>query len=108
MKIELMKIVVRGLELLNVKFEKTTTHQYNLPDHWADLTVKSVWNEDKEDEFLAAFSPFTSQINFRLKRRSVMFLVEFVLELTKGSAEIGFKFNLMQDENEERRPLNNM
>ena len=40
MRINFLKIVVRGLELLNLKFEKRTTHQYSLPDHWADLTVK--------------------------------------------------------------------
>ena len=45
MRINFLKIDIGGRELLNVKIEKRTTHQYSLPDHWADLTVKSVWNE---------------------------------------------------------------
>ena len=39
MRINFLKIDVGGRELLNVKMEKRTTHQYSLPDHWADLTV---------------------------------------------------------------------
>ena len=106
MKIELMKIVVRGLELLNVKLEKRTNHQYPLPDHWADLTVKSVWNEDKQHELLCAVSPWSANVNINLKHRSMMVLFEFVFELCRGSAEIGFKLNVMQDSDEELQPLN--
>ena len=106
MKIELMKIVVRGLELLNLKFEKRTTHQYSLPDHWADLTVKSVWNEDKQDELLCAVSPWSANVNIKLKHRSMMVLFEFVFELCRGAAEIGLKLNVMQDSDKERQPLN--
>ena len=106
MKIDFFKIGVRGLELLNLKFEKRTTHQYSLPDHWADLTVKSVWNEDKQDELLCAVSPWSANVNIKLKHRSMMVLFEFVFELCRGSAEIGFKLNVMQDSDEELQPLN--
>ena len=106
MKIELMKIVVRGMELLNLKFEKRTTHQYSLPDHWADLTLKSVWNEDKQHELLCTVSPWSANVNIKLKHRSMMVLFEFVFELCRGSAEIGFKLNVMQDSDEELQPLN--
>ena len=106
MKINFLKIVVRGLELLNLKFEKRTTHQYSLPDHWADLTVKSVWNEDKQHELLCAVSPWSANVNIKLKHRSMMVLCEFVFELCRGSAEIGFKLNVMQDSDEELQPLN--
>ena len=106
MKINFLKIVVRGLELLNLKFEKRTTHQYSLPDHWADLTVKSVWNEDKQDELLCAVSPWSANVNIKLKHRSMMVLFEFVFELCRGAAEIGLKLNVMQDSDKERQPLN--
>ena len=105
MKIDFLKIVVRGLELLNLKFEKRTTHQYSLPDHWADLTVKSVWNEDKQDELLCAVSPWSANVNIKLKHRSMMVLFEFVFELCRGAAEIGLKLNVMQDSDKERQPL---
>ena len=106
MKIDFLKIVVRGLELLNLKFEKRTTHQYSLPDHWADLTVKSVWNEDKQDELLCAVSPWSANVNIKLKHRSMMVLFEFVFELCRGAAEIELKLNVMQDSDKERQPLN--
>ena len=106
MKIDFFKIVVRGLELLNLKFEKRTTHQYSLPDHWADLTVKSVWNEDKQHELLCVVRPWSTNVNIKLKHRSMMVLFEFVFELCRGSAEIGFKLNVMQDSDKERQPLN--
>ena len=106
MKIDFLKIVVRGLELLNLKFEKRTTHQYSLPDHWADLTVKSVWNEDKQHELLCAVSPWSANVNIKLKHRSMMVLFEFVFELCRGAAEIGLKLNVMQDSDKERQPLN--
>ena len=106
MKIDFLKIVVRGLELLNLKFEKRTTHQYSLPDHWADLTVKSVWTEDKQDELLCAVSPWSANVNIKLKHRSMMVLFEFVFELCRGAAEIGLKLNVMQDSDKERQPLN--
>ena len=106
MKIDFLKIVVRGLELLNLKFEKRTTHQYSLPDHWADLTVKSVWNEDKQHELLCAVSPWSANVNIKLKHRSMMVLCEFVFELCRGAAEIGLKLNVMQDSDKERQPLN--
>ena len=106
MKIDFLKIGVRGLELLNLKFEKRTTHQYSLPDHWADLTVKSVWNEDKQDELLCAVSPWSANVNIKLKHRSMMVLFEFVFELCRGAAEIGLKLNVMQDSDKERQPLN--
>ena len=106
MKINFLKIVVRGLELLNLKFEKRTTHQYSLPDHWADLTVKSVWNEDKQDELLCAVSPWSANVNIKLKHRSMMVLFEFVFELSRGAAEIGLKLNVMQDSDKELPPLN--
>ena len=79
MRINFLKIDVGDRELLNVKMEKRTTHQYSLPDHWADLTVKSVWNEEN---------------------------LEFVFELCRGAAEIGLKLNVMQDSDKERQPLN--
>ena len=106
MRINFLKIVVRGLELLNLKFEKRTTHQYSLPDHWADLTVKSVWNEDKQDELLCAVSPWSANVNIKLKHRSMMVLFEFVFELCRGAAEIGLKLNVMPDSDKERQPLN--
>ena len=106
MKINFLKIVVRGLELLNVKMEKRTTHQYSLPDHWADLTVKSVWNEENKDEMLCAVSPWSANFNINLKHRSMMVLFEFVFELCRGAAEIGLKLNVMQDSDKERQPLN--
>ena len=106
MKIDFLKIVVRGMELLNLKFEKRTTHQYSLPDHWADLTVKSVWNEDKQHELLCAVSPWSANVNIKLKHRSMMVLFEFVFELCRGAAEIGLKLNVMQDSDKERQPLN--
>ena len=106
MRINFLKIVVRGLELLNLKFEKRTTHQYSLPDQWADLTVKSVWNEDKQDELLCAVSPWSANVNIKLKHRSMMVLFEFVFELCRGAAEIGLKLNVMQDSDKERQPLN--
>ena len=56
MRINFLKIDVGDRELLNVKMEKRTTHQYSLPDHWADLTVKSVWYEENKDEMLCAVS----------------------------------------------------
>ena len=79
MRINFLKIDIGGRELLNVKMEKRTTHQYSLPDHWADLTVKSVWNEEN---------------------------LEIVFELCRGAAEIGLKLNVMQDSDKERQPLN--
>ena len=106
MKIDFLKIGVRGLELLNLKFEKRTTHQYSLPDHWADLTVKSVWNEEKKDEMLCAVSPWSANFNINLKHRTISLFLEFVFELYRGSAEIGFKLNVMQDSDEELQPLN--
>ena len=106
MKIDFLKIVVRDLELLNLKFEKRTTHQYSLPDHWADLTVKSVWNEDKQHELLCAVSPWSANVNIKLKHRSMMVLFEFVFELCRGAAETGLKLNVMQDSDKERQPLN--
>ena len=106
MKIDFLKIGVRGLELLNLKFEKRTTHQYSLPDHWADLTVKSVWNEDKQHELLCAVSPWSANVNIKLKHRSMMVLFEFVFELCRGAAETGLKLNVMQDSDKERQPLN--
>ena len=106
MRINFLKIVVRGLELLNLKFEKRTTHQYSLPDHWADLTVMSVWNEEKKDEMLCAVSPWSANFNINLKHRSMMVLFEFVFELCRGAAEIGLKLNVMQDSDKERQPLN--
>ena len=106
MKINFLKIVVRGLELLNLKFEKRTTHQYSLPDHWADLTVKSVWNEENKDEMLCAVSPWSASFNIKLKHRTISLFLEFVFELCRGSAEIGFKLNVMQDSDEELQPLN--
>ena len=106
MRINFLKIVVRGLELLNVKMEKRTTHQYSLPDHWADLTVKSVWNDENKDEMLCAVSPWSASFNIKLKHRSMMVLFEFVFELCRGAAEIGLKLNVMQDSDKERQPLN--
>ena len=106
MKIDFLKIVVRGLELLNLKFEKRTTHQYSLPDHWADLTGKSVWNEENKDEMLCAVSPWSASFNIKLKHRTISLFLEFVFELCRGSAEIGFKLNVMQDSDEELQPLN--
>ena len=106
MKIDFLKIVVRGLELLNLKFEKRTTHQYSLPDHWADLTVKSVWNEENKDEMLCAVSPWSASFNIKLKHRTISLFLEFVFELCRGAAEIGFKLNVMQDSDKERQPLN--
>ena len=106
MRINFFKIDVGGRELLNVKMEKRTTHQYSLPDHWADLTVMSVWNEEKKDEMLCAVSPWSANFNINLKHRTISLLFEFVFELCRGSAEIGFKLNVMQDSDKERQPLN--
>ena len=104
MKIELMKISVRGLELLNLKF-KTRKHNvcgYN--DYLGDLTAKLCWNEKKSDETLFSFSPLTSALCVKLRKRYVTLVVELSMELTKGSFDIGLHWNLMQDD--DRQNLN--
>ena len=106
MRINFLKIDVGGRELLNVKMEKRTTHQYSLPDHWADLTVKSVWNEDKQHELLCAVSPWSANVNIKLKHRTISRFLEIVFDLGRGAADIGLKLNVMQDRDKERQPLN--
>ena len=104
MKIELMKISVRGLELLNLKF-KTRKHNvcgYN--DYLGDLTAKLCWNEEKSDETLFRFSPLTSALCVKLRKRYVSICIEATMELTKGSFDIGLHWNLMQDD--DRQNLN--
>lgn len=58
MKIELMKIVVRGLELLNVKLEAKKHRCSGYNDYYGDLAAKVCWNDWKGDESLFIFSPY--------------------------------------------------
>ena len=104
MKIELMKISVRGLELLNLKF-KTKKHNvcgYN--DYLGDLTAKLCWNDWHLDETLFQFSPYIMAACVKLRKRYVTLVVELSTELTKGSFDIGLHWNLMQDD--DRQNLN--
>ena len=98
MKIELMKIAVRGLELLNLKFEtrKHCVGKYN--DYFADITAKTVWNDQKQDEILLSFSPLCTHFGVQSKKRYVMVLLEANVQLTKGSFEIALYGNVMQDD----------
>ena len=104
MKIELMKIVVRGLELLNVKLEAKKHFADGYNDYFADLTAKTVWNDEKEDETLFECSPLSTQFGVQLKNRHVMFLLELNIKLTKGAFEIAIYGNVMQDD--DRKYLN--
>ena len=93
-----MKISVRGLELLNLKF-KTRKHNvcgYN--DYLGDLTAKLCWNDWHLDETLFQFSPYIMAACVKLRKHYVTLLVELSMELTKGSFDIGLHWNLMQDD----------
>ena len=68
--------------------------------------LKSVWIYYKQYELLFSVSPWSANVNIKLKHRSLMVLFAFVFELCRGSAEIGFKLNVMQDSDEELQPLN--
>lgn len=98
MKIELMRMIVRGRELLNIKLEtrKHSVGGYN--DYFQDLTAKTVWNDEKADDTLFMCSPVSTSFGVRLKKCYVMVLLEVSIELTKGSFEIALHGNLMQDE----------
>ena len=106
MRINFLKIDIGGRELPNVMLETTKACNEGLKYHWADLTVKSVWNEENKDEMLCAVSPWSASFNIKLKHRTISLFLEFVFELCRGSAEIGFKLNVMQDSDKERQPLN--
>lgn len=99
MKIEFLKIVVRGLELLNLKFETRKHFVGGYNDYFADLTAKTVWNKEKEDDTLLLISPLCIHFGTQLKKRYVMCLLEVNIQLTKGSFEIALNGNVMQDDN---------
>ena len=104
MKIALMKIVVRGLELLNVKLEAKKHRCSGYNDYYGDLAAKVCWNDWKGDESLFIFSPYLMHLCVKLRKCYVTLCVEVSMELKKGSFDIGLHFNLMQDD--DRQNLN--
>ena len=104
MRINFLKIDIGGRELLNVKMEKRTTHQYSLPDHWADIVARMKWSKEGKGGQLLCLAPVKSSIVIKLKKRQIQLNMASEIELSKGAIEFGLHFYLMQDD--ERKELN--
>ena len=101
MKIELMKIVVRGLELLNVELKSVLSRSGTHREYYGDVTASVGWKRVRHDTSVFVFSPFIWELSFEWRKRSVMVIFELSIEIFKGLASVGMHMNVMQDDDRE-------
>lgn len=106
MKINLLKIAVRGLELLNVKLKSVLSRRGSYREYYGDLTASVEWKKEGHDASVFTFSPFIWELSFNWKKRSVMVIFEFSIQIFNGFAEMGLHVNVMQDDC--RQPINEL
>ena len=98
MKINVMKIVVRGLELLNVELKSVLSRSGSHREYYGDMTASVGWKQVRHDTRVFSFSPFIWELSFSRKDRSVMVCFELSIEILKGLASVGMHMNVMQDD----------
>lgn len=101
MKINVMKIVVRGLELLNVELKSVLSRSGTHREYYGDMTASVGWKRVRHDTSVFVFSPFIWELSFSRKDRSVMVMFELSIEIFKGLASVGMHMNVMQDDDRE-------
>ena len=101
MKINVMKIVVRGLELLNVELKSVLSRSGTHREYYGDMTESVGWKRVRHDTSVFSFSPFIWELSFSRKDRSVMVIFELSIEIFKGLASVGMHMNVMQDDDRE-------
>lgn len=101
MKINVMKIVVRGLELLNVELKSVLSRSGTHREYYGDMTASVGWKRVRHDTSVFSFSPFIWELSFSRKDRSVMVIFELSIQIFKGLASVGMHMNVMQDDDRE-------
>ena len=101
MKINVMKIVVRGLELLNVELKSVLSRSGTHREYYGDMTASVGWKRVRHDTSVFSFSPFIWELAFSRKDRIVMVIFELSIEIFKGLASVGMHMNVMQDDDRE-------
>ena len=101
MKINVMKIVVRGLELLNVELKSVLSRSGTHREYYGDMTASVGWKRVRHDTSVFVFSPFIWELSFEWRKRSVMVMFELSIEIFKGLASVGMHMNVMQDDDRE-------
>ena len=101
MKINVMKIVVRGLELLNVELKSVLSRSGSHREYYGDMTASVGWKRVRHDTSVFVFSPFIWELSFSRKDRSVMVMFELSIEIFKGLASVGMHMSVMQDDDRE-------
>ena len=101
MKINVMKIVVRGLELLNVELKSVLSRSGTHREYYGDMTASVGWKRVRHDTSVFLFSPFIWELSFEWRKRSVMVMFELSIEIFKGLASVGMHMNVMQDDDRE-------
>lgn len=101
MKINVMKIVVRGLELLNVELKSVLSRSGSHREYYGDMTASVGWKRVRHDTSVFVFSPFIWELSFEWRKRSVMVIFELSIEIFKGLASVGMHMNVMQDDDRE-------
>ena len=98
MKINVMKIAVRGLELLNVELKSVLSRSGTHREYYGDMTASVGWKQVEHGTNVFTFSPFIWELSFSRKDRSVMVMFELSIEILKGLASVGMHMNVMQDD----------
>ena len=98
MKINVMKIVVRGLELLNVELKSVLSRSGTHREYYGDMTASVGWKQVEHGTNVFTFSPFIWELSFEWRKRSVMVCFELSIEILKGLASVGMHMNVMQDD----------
>ena len=101
MKINVMKIVVRGLELLNVELKSVLSRSGTHREYYGDMTASVGWKRVRHDTSVFVFSPFIWELSFEWRKRSVMVMFELSIEIFKGLVSVGMHMNVMQDDDRE-------
>ena len=101
MKINVMKIVVRGLELLNVELKSVLSRSGSHREYYGDMTASVGWKRVRHDTSVFSFSPFIWELSFEWRKRSVMVMFELSIEIFKGLASVGMHMSVMQDDDRE-------
>ena len=101
MKINLLKIVVRGLELLNVELKSVLSRSGTHREYYGDMTASVGWKRVRHDTSVFVFSPFIWELSFEWRKRSVMVMFELSIEIFKGLASVGMHMSVMQDDDRE-------
>ena len=101
MKINVMKIVVRGLELLNIELKSVLSRSGTHREYYGDMTASVGWKQVRHDTRVFSFSPFIWELSFSRKDRSVMVIFELSIQIFKGLASVGMHMSVMQDDDRE-------